>query len=154
MMEVEVEGRNPQSQLLFDALQTLASPQQELTPLPTIRTQLLNALRTLPERSRLQTQWKGIFPRFYMSCCTSEILSVFLDGMRAGDELVLELMKEITRTVPAVAMSSGVQLRFFALLHIVVNAVANGGGEEGEEMVLKEESRVIVLVRLGNPLSN
>lgn len=148
--EREREEIHSQSHFLLDALQVLASPQQEFTPLPSIRTQLLNALRPLPDRSRLQAQWKGIFPRFYMTCCTSEILGIFLDGMRGGDELVLDLMREITRTVPAVTMTSGIQLRFFALLHLVVNAVANeeeeDEDEDEDEVILKNDSKVIVLV--------
>lgn len=164
------------AQSLLQSLQSLATPQQQYANLPSLRKSCLNALRSLPESVRLQSQFKSIFPRFYMTFCTTELLSIYLDCIRGGDELLLELMNEITAVVPAVVMTSNVQLRFFALLHVLINSVANENvnghdnddnhnhnmnieeeeeEEENESCPLRDPTRMILLVcRINHLLLN
>ena len=76
----------------------------------------LALLRTLPDGGKLSLQFKSVFPRFYATMCTREILESFIETLLSEIPAeVLPLLQMIADETPGAMMTAGIQLRILAV---------------------------------------
>lgn len=108
-----VAGRNEWREVLA----VMARASVSLEEVAATKRSALALLRTLPDGGKLSLQFKSVFPRFYATMCTREILESFIETL-LSEEIpaeVLPLLQMIADETPGAMMTAGIQLRILAV---------------------------------------
>ena len=109
----KVAGRNEWREVLA----VMARASVSLEEVAATKRSALALLRTLPDGGKLSLQFKSVFPRFYATMCTREILESFIETL-LSEEIpaeVLPLLQMIADETPGAMMTAGIQLRILAV---------------------------------------
>ena len=99
----KVAGRNEWREVLA----VMARASVSLEEVAATKRSALALLRTLPDGGKLSLQFKSVFPRFYATMCTREILESFIETL-LSEEIPAEVL-------PLLQMIAGIQLRILAV---------------------------------------
>lgn len=108
------------------SLEVLACPHSNVTSIATAKKSLISVLQNT-EASRLISQFKSIFPRFYVTVCSCDLIQIYLEHIIQDEntEDTLSLLSFLIGTVPSITMTLDLQLRFYAILHSLLRAVSD-----------------------------
>ena len=106
-----------------EALSVMASASVSLEMLASAKRSVLSLLRSFPDGGKLSLQFKSVFPRFYATLCTREILERFIEELLLEDvpAELLPLLQLIAEETPGALMTAGIQLRLLAVFQSLLS---------------------------------
>ena len=107
-----------------DVLSVMARASVSLEMVASAKRSALSLLRELPDGGKLSLQFKSVFPRFYATLCTREMVESFIEEL-LSDAIpaeLLPLLQLIADETPGAMMTAGIQLRLLAVYQSLLSA--------------------------------
>lgn len=129
-----------------EALSVMARASVSLEELASVKRSVLSLLRAFPDGGKLSLQFKSVFPRFYATLCTREILESFIEEL-LSDEIPAELfplLQLIVDETPGAVMTAGIQLRLLAVYQSLLSPAETpsvGKSADSREAFVREEGQ-------------
>lgn len=122
---------------VMDWLDTISSPISQTESLKEAADGLKAMLKEQPEGSKLRSQFKAVFPRFYCRFCSSELVFMYLKMVNDHPTYrssAFGLLQIIAEESGGVFMCSDVQLGLFGLLHHSLTALVESKPDSLEDV--------------------